>query len=108
MSQIIKNYRDYTGTKPDKFYKNTLFMGQQMMVGINCLEPGQVQSVHDHINQDKVYIIMEGHGLFTVGDEVHAARPGEVVWAAAGIPHGVENRGDERLVILVNMAPPPG
>lgn len=103
----IKNYRDHVGTQSTKFYKDTLFEGDHLMVGINCLEPGQVQPVHDHADQDKVYLVMEGRGLFTVGQEVREAGPGEVVWAAAGVPHGVKNKSDARLVLIVNIAPPP-
>jgi quercetin dioxygenase-like cupin family protein len=33
---------------------------------------------------------------------------GHVVWAAAGVAHGVENRGTARLVILMGIAPAPG
>lgn len=101
------NYRDYVGSKLDKFYKNTIFHGNQLMIGINCFEPGQTQAIHDHTDQDKVYIVMEGHGFFTVDNESREAGPGQVILAAAGIPHGVENRSQERLVVLVCMAPPP-
>ncbi len=103
----FKNYREHIGTRPEKFFKNTLFQGDMLMVGLNCLEPGQVQAVHDHADQDKVYVVMEGSGRFTVGDMVQAAGLGMVVWAAAGVPHGVENVGSERLTVLVCMAPPP-
>jgi mannose-6-phosphate isomerase-like protein (cupin superfamily) len=78
------------------------------MVGINCLEPGQVQATHDHARADKAYIVMEGSGHFVVGEEEGPAGPGEVIWAPAGVSHGVENRGTERLVLLVGIAPPPG
>ncbi len=101
------HYTASVGTQPDKFYKATLFHGDHQLVGINCFEPGQVQSVHDHADQDKVYMVMEGSGLFTVGDEKHHAGPGTVIWAPAGVTHGVENVGQERLVVLVCMAPPP-
>jgi quercetin dioxygenase-like cupin family protein len=103
----FKQYQAHVGSRPDKFYKDTLFQGASMMVGINCLEPGQVQPVHDHADADKVYIVMEGRGTFTVGDETREAGPGEVVWAAAGVPHGVTNQGHERLALLVCIAPPP-
>ena len=103
----FKNYQAHVGARPDKFFKNTLFQGDLLMVGINCLEPGQVQPVHDHTDQDKVYVVMEGSGRFTVGDDVQEAGTGMVVWAQAGVPHGVENRGAERLTVLVCMAPPP-
>lgn len=101
------DYRQHVGSKAEKFYKGTLFQGDHMLVGINCLEPGQQQPIHDHSDQDKVYIVMEGVGRFTVGGETHEAGAGEVVWAAAGVPHGVENAGTTRLSVLVCIAPPP-
>lgn len=100
-------YSDFVGSRPEKFFKDTLFRGQHMMVGINCLEPGQSQPVHEHGTADKVYIVMEGSGQFTVGDDTQQAAQGQVVWAAAGVPHGVQNNGSERLVLLVSIAPPP-
>jgi quercetin dioxygenase-like cupin family protein len=103
----FKDYREYTGARPDKFYKATLFQGQMLMVGLNCLEPGQTQAVHDHADQDKMYLVLEGVGRFTVGDTVREAGAGVVVWAEAGVPHGVENTGSTRLTVLVCMAPPP-
>jgi quercetin dioxygenase-like cupin family protein len=50
---------------------------------------------------------MEGRGWFSLGDERREAGPGEVVWAPSEIEHGVENRGTERLVLIVGIAPAP-
>jgi quercetin dioxygenase-like cupin family protein len=41
-----------------------------------------------------------------VGDATRDSGPGELVWAPAGMPHGVE-RAHERTVMLVGIAPPP-
>ena len=101
------HYQNHTGLRLDKHYKATLFQGEHMMIGVNCLEPGQSQPVHEHGKSDKAYLVMEGRGWFTVGEEAFGAGPGEVVWAAAGVPHGVENKGAERLTLLVSIAPPP-
>ena len=77
------------------------------MLGVNCLEPGQAQKVHEHADQDKFYAVQEGIGRFTVGARSFEAGPGDVVWAPAGVPHGVENQGKARLSILVGIAPAP-
>ena len=74
---------------------------------MNCLEPGQAQSAHEHADQDKFYYVVEGVGRFQVGDEYATAGPGEVVWAAAGVAHGVVNEGESRLTLLVGIAPAP-
>ena len=107
MPANIVHYSDHVGAKPDKFYKTTLFQAKHLLLGLNCLEPGQVQAVHDHADQDKFYYVIEGRGSFTIGEMTAEVGPGHVVWAAAGVPHGVENRGSERLTILVGIAPSP-
>jgi len=99
---------DRTGRSHPKHFKDTLFRSPRLMVGVNCLEPGQVQRIHTHRDQDKFYYVVEGTGVFTVGDEVRDAGPGTVVWAPAGEEHGVENRGGDTLVLLMGMAPAPG
>lgn len=104
----FEHYQEHTGSRPDKFFKSTLFQSPRILLGLNCLEPGQTQAVHDHDHQDKFYFVIEGEGEFTVGDEVRTVGAGYAVWAAAGIPHGVTNHGSRRLTILVGMAPAPG
>lgn len=102
------DYRDHVGSREGKHYKTTLFRTDRLLLGLNCLDPGQIQPVHTHVGQDKFYLVQEGRGRFTVGGERFEAGPGEVVWAPSGVDHGVENRSDERLTLLVGIAPAPG
>lgn len=102
------DYRAHTGSHPTKFFKSTLFQSGRLLLGLNCLEPGQTQSAHAHADQDKFYFVVEGEGEFTVGEETQRAGPGVVVWAPAGVEHGVTNTGAQRLVLLVGIAPAPG
>jgi quercetin dioxygenase-like cupin family protein len=104
MSSFL-NYRDHTGASPEKFFKSTLAESPRLLLGLNCLEPGQAQAAHTHAGQDKFYYVIEGEGEFTVGAETRSAGPGVTVWAPAEAPHGVANRGSARLVLLVGIAP---
>ena len=106
MSNFIP-YADKVGSNPDKQFKSTLFQSTRLMLGLNCLEPGQAQHAHVHGDQDKFYFVVEGTGEFEVGDESRSAGEGMVVWAPAGVRHGVTNRGDRRLVLMVGIAPFP-
>jgi len=103
----IKQIDDYLGASAEKFYKTTLFRSDALLLGVNCLEPGQVQKAHTHHDQDKFYFVVEGHGRFILGDEQQTASKGDVVWSPAGLLHGVENDGDGRLTLLVGIAPAP-
>lgn len=105
--ELIKQVDEHVGSQADKFYKTTLFQSERLLLGLNCLEPGQVQKPHDHVDQDKFYYVMEGNGRFQLGNEQRTASTGEVVWAPAGMVHGVVNEGNGRLTLLVGIAPSP-
>jgi len=104
MSHFL-NWRDFAGVNVEKFFKTTLWQGEHVMVGLNCLEPAQTQPVHAHAAADKFYFVLEGKGSFSVGEEEHTLEPGALVIAPAGIPHGVSNSGTETLSLLVAIAP---
>lgn len=101
------DWREHAGASLEKFYKTTLWQGDQMTVGLNCLEPGQTQSTHSHTGAEKFYFVLEGSGRFTVGDEEQDAAAGALILAPSGVPHGVTNNGPTRLSLLVIIAPPP-
>ena len=105
--EFVKQVQEHVGSKAEKFYKTTLFQGERLLLGLNCLEPGQVQKPHDHVAQDKFYYVVEGNGRFQIGNEQVIAGTGEVVWAPAGVLHGVMNTGNGRLTLLVGIAPSP-
>lgn len=82
------------------------FRSDRLFVGLNCLEPGQAQRAHVHADADKFYFVVSGKARMIVGDRVLDAGAGDLVWAPAGTPHGIE-RAIERSVVLVTMAPAP-
>ncbi len=93
--------------QPDKMAKIALASTPRAQVDLYCLEPGQSQKVHAHDSQDKVYVVLEGRGRFTLDGGEHALQAGEALVAAAGSQHGVANDSRERLLLLVFVAPPP-
>ena len=101
------DYRTHTGSNPDKFFKSTLFHSQRLLLGLNCLDPGQTQSVHTHADQDKFYFVVEGEGEFVVGGETRKGGPGGAIGGPAGVAHGVTNKRTRQLVLRVGIAPAP-
>lgn len=107
MEALFKTLSEHLGSRAEKFYKSTLFRSDRLLLGINCLEPGQIQAPHEHSEQDKFYYVVEGSGRFWLGQERVTASPGDVIWAPAGVEHGVANEGQTRLTLLVGIAPAP-
>ena len=56
----ITHYSDHVGANPSKVFKSTLFRSERLMLGLNCLHPGQEQHLHVHGGQDKFYFVVEG------------------------------------------------
>ena len=86
--------------------KVDLARGASLFAGLNCFEPGQGQHIHAHSGADKFYLVLSGKARMTVGDETLTAEAGTLVWAPAGVPHGVDE-AIEQTVMLVSMGPPP-
>jgi mannose-6-phosphate isomerase-like protein (cupin superfamily) len=69
------------------------------------LEPGR--TIESHIDPyEEIYIVLEGTGKISVGDDTKPVKPLDCTYLPAGIPHALTNDGDENLVILVVAAPP--
>ena len=105
--ELVRRLSEHIGSREEKYYKSTLFQSEALLLGLNCLESGQIQKPHEHADQDKFYYIVDGSGLFWLGVERIRAEAGDVVWAPAGLNHGVENDGADQLVLMVGIAPAP-
>src|SRR3989442_1258629 len=75
------------------------FRSRHLLVGLNCFEPGQEQTVHAHDGADKFYFVVTGKARFTVGDRTLEARSVDHVRV-------LERRTPARLEPLDRRAPP--
>lgn len=92
---------------PEKMGKTTIFESERILVGLNAFQPGQAHRLHAHAGQDKVYHVLEGRGLFLLEDREIEMEAGLMLVAPEGVPHGIRNTSDGRLVVLVVLAPAP-
>lgn len=92
---------------PAKMGKATLFRSERLLVGLNCFEPGQSHALHTHAGMDKVYHVVSGSGRFLLADREIDMQTGSMLIAPDGVPHGIHNSGDDRLVVLAILAPAP-
>lgn len=98
---------EHAAWTPDRMGKSTLYQSTHLLVGLNAFEPGQSHSLHAHAGMDKVYIVVEGEGLFLLADRELAMRAGDVLVAPDGVPHGVANNSGGRLLVMALLAPSP-
>lgn len=99
--------RDLAVYSPQKMGKATIFESSRLLVGLNAFEPGQEHALHAHAGQDKTYFVIRGSGLFLIEGASLPMAAGDLLVAPAGVPHGVRNSGDARLLVLAILAPSP-
>ena len=104
---IIRHAARCAQFHPDKMGKVPLDSGKYLYAGLNCFLPGQAHHAHVHPDQDKLYVVLEGLGRASLGEEESAVGPGDVVLAPAGVAHGLINTGEAPLVVLTLFSPPP-
>ena len=92
----------------EKMGKATIFESERILVGLNAFLPGQEHALHAHEGMDKVYHVLVGTGRFLLADEEIPMAPGVMLVAPSGVPHGIRNDGDERLIVAAILAPGPG
>lgn len=61
--------------------------------------------VHTHRHEDEWSFVLEGEVGVQLGDDVHVARPGDLVLKPRGVPHAFWNAGDVPARILEIVTP---
>jgi quercetin dioxygenase-like cupin family protein len=98
---------DHAVYDPGKMGKSTLFQSERLLVGLNAFEPGQEHKLHAHAGMDKIYHVLAGRGAFLLQGREEPMAAGMMLIAPEGIPHGIRNTGEERLLVLAILAPSP-
>lgn len=99
--------RDLAAFSPDRMAKVAVASTPRVQLDLYCVGPGQSQKVHTHADLDKIYYVLEGAGRFSSGGATETLGAGEALVASAGVEHGLDNPGADRLLVLVVVAPPP-
>ncbi len=100
--------QEHAAFHPEKMGKATIFESERILVGLNCFERGQEHDLHGHAEMDKVYHVIAGEGRFLLEDRELPMDAGVMMVAPAGVPHGIRNTGNGRLIVLAILAPAPG
>lgn len=69
------------------------------------MDPGRRMRVHKHLNNDELIFINKGSGRFTLGEQLIKVEAGDVMFIPRGTWHGLDNTGEENLVMVFQYSP---
>lgn len=79
---------------------------QTLDLWIAELAPGRRVPLHLHRHRDEVFLILSGHGTAMVGGVQTPVKAGQMLFAPANIPHGIQNPGSAVLLLAASHSPP--
>ena len=83
-----------------------LHAGRRQSLAEAQVPPGGRTVLHRHRQSEELYYFLSGRGWMTLGAERFAVGPGDTVCIEPGMPHCLENAGDEALCLLCCCSPP--
>jgi mannose-6-phosphate isomerase-like protein (cupin superfamily) len=72
----------------------------------DIIQPGSSIGEHEHIGEEELYYILEGHGTMILDGEPLPIGPGDVSLVRSGHTHGLINTGDHDMRLLVLCVKP--
>ena len=103
----VKSVMDARKFSAEKLSKTSLFESEKMFCDVYGVSPGQEQKPHVHDEGDKIYLVLEGCGIFRVGGDTREVGEKNVVYVPAGVEHALKNDSGANLTLLVLMTPHP-
>jgi mannose-6-phosphate isomerase-like protein (cupin superfamily) len=76
-----------------------------MRAGVYAPRGSDPQGPHD---QDELYIVASGSGVFVKGETRRAFRPGDLIFVEAGVAHRFEDFGDDFATWVIFWGPKGG
>ena len=61
---------------------------------------GASLGVHQHVDNNETYYILQGNATYTDNDKTYAVKAGDTTFCADGDRHGIANTGDEDLIFV--------
>ena len=90
----------------DMLLEGELLGGILSYMSIITLEPGCAIGPHLHSEENEVYYIIEGTGVYYDNGEEYEVQAGDLVVCDLGQSHGLENTGDTTMRFVAVMQEP--
>jgi quercetin dioxygenase-like cupin family protein len=98
----MKNENPWIGISPG-IKRQTVASGKTMYQMLATLESGSKMPVHQH-SQEQIVYILSGRMKLIVDGTAHEMKTGDSFYLAANVPHGVETMEETR--VLDTFSPP--
>ncbi len=86
------------------FFKKEDFKANVRLCAKLIIQPSCSIGLHQHIDEDEVFIILKGKGILFDGKKENIVGEGDAILTGKGEAHSVKNIGEENLEIIAFIA----
>ena len=84
-----------------RYFTGKTHATKDVLVAVAVIEPGKtIHKTHRHANEEYLAVV-KGSGTWTLKDKESPAKPGDILYVAPWVYHGITNTGDTPLIFLV-------
>lgn len=100
----------YVHPKLNLEIQGKVFVGEKintssMEISFQTMEPGKgVPFDHRHRQNEEVYVVLRGKGIFIIDDEVIQVKEGSIIRISPSAKRRWENNSDKELIVMVIQA----
>jgi len=84
----------------EHFWKKDELRGKTRLCAKLTLAPGTSIGLHDHVDEEEVFIVLRGQARILDGDETTIVNVGDTILTGDGAGHAVESVGTEPLEMV--------
>lgn len=81
-------------------FKQEELTGKARLCAKVVINPGCSIGLHDHVNEEEIYIILKGKAVVTDNGVQSEVGPGDSILTGGGASHSIENCGEEPVELL--------
>jgi quercetin dioxygenase-like cupin family protein len=97
--QVIKHSEVPVNPNPHGIDARMIFGNEKLKIVVGTLQPGEFISPHS-TEMDAVFYIVEGKGIFTLGEEQQEVEANSIIFSPANVDKGWFNNSDSVLRFL--------
>ncbi|WOX06347.1 cupin domain-containing protein [Microbulbifer pacificus] len=103
--EIAENSHDGIGQiEIQKVFRRKDFSGAWDFALRVIMPPNSSMGLHEHGEDEEMYIILKGSGLMAIEDQEHRVSTGDMILNRPGGRHGLLNDGAEEIELLIIQA----
>lgn len=110
MMVLERDVQEILGPDGDELARYKVLLGKRngvkgLTLIIGNIAPGGRTKPHSHADEEELYYVIEGTGLWKIGKREFVGKPGTAFYVPPNTEHSMTNDGSENLKIILLHSP---